>query len=92
MAINIYGLSEESAVGNGAVIITSPDAPVSFAEDYSLRTATNLGFSWSEGATNGGSTVLDYQISYDEATGTDFVVLASGLISTDYTATDLVSG
>jgi len=50
----------QSDPGNGAVIITNPDAPILLAENYSLRTATSLGLMWSEGPSNGGSTVLDY--------------------------------
>ncbi len=38
-AINIYGLSQASPIGSGAVIITKPDAPV-LAENYGLRAAT----------------------------------------------------
>jgi hypothetical protein len=91
-AINVYGFSELSLQGNGAAIITYPDAPVNFVEDYSLRQATELGLQWSEGAANGGSPVLDYEISYNEATGSDFVVLVSGLGATSYTATGLTSG
>jgi hypothetical protein len=35
IAINIYGDSTESLTGNGAVIVTTPDAPINVAEDYS---------------------------------------------------------
>lgn len=42
-ALNIYGPSVASDAGNGGVIITNPDAPVDFIEDYSMRTATILG-------------------------------------------------
>jgi len=35
IAINYYGASVESDAGNGAIILTYPDAPVSVAEDYS---------------------------------------------------------
>lgn len=93
IAINIYGMSEISDAGNGAAIITNPDAPVTLAEDYSLRTATSLSLTWLEGAANGGSPVLDYQIIYDEASeGASFVVLQAGLMSTEYTASGLTSG
>lgn len=33
IATNVKGDSEESLVGNGATIITSPDAPINFVED-----------------------------------------------------------
>jgi hypothetical protein len=34
-AENIYGYSELSAPGNGAVLITNPDVPQALMEDYS---------------------------------------------------------
>jgi hypothetical protein len=35
MAINSYGDSEVSIAGNGAIILTNPDAPTTLSEDYS---------------------------------------------------------
>ena len=49
IAMNTYGNSEESSVGNGAVILTYPDAPVSLAEVYPERTKSSLGIEWSLG-------------------------------------------
>jgi hypothetical protein len=46
VAINIYGESAESTPGNGAIIITYPDAPVSLEEIYSMRTKTSLTILW----------------------------------------------
>jgi hypothetical protein len=46
VATNIYGSSTESAVGNGAVLITYPDAPINFGEVVSMRTSTSITFSW----------------------------------------------
>lgn len=60
VAINAYGMSEESDAGNGAEIITYPDAPVSFSEDFSLRTYNSVTLTWQEGAENGGSPVSSY--------------------------------
>jgi len=60
VAFNLYGDSPESLVGNGAVILTNPDAPLDLVEVYSERKATSLGLSWTEGEANGGSPVLDY--------------------------------
>jgi hypothetical protein len=54
-----------SAEGNGAIILTVSDAPVSLLEVYSERTATSIGISWSDGASNGGASILDYTVSYD---------------------------
>lgn len=64
IVFNVYGDSSESLEGNGAVILTYPDAPVNVVEVYSERTATSLGLSWDDGASNGGATILDYTISF----------------------------
>jgi hypothetical protein len=42
-AINLYGNSIESLEGNGAIILTNPDAPLSVMEYYPARTATTIG-------------------------------------------------
>jgi hypothetical protein len=93
IALNVYGASIASDAGNGAKIITNPDAPLNLAEDYSLRTATSLGLTWGEGLENGGSVVLDYEISYDDATnGVTYSVLESNILGNSYLATGLTSG
>lgn len=46
-AINAYGISELSDAGNGAVIITYPDAPVDLTEVIAERTSTSITLSWS---------------------------------------------
>ena len=42
IAINAYGESVASIAGNGATIITYPDAPVTLDEVYSYRTSTSV--------------------------------------------------
>jgi hypothetical protein len=67
IAINEKGASTESNPGNGAIIITYPDAPTTLAEDTSKRTASTLGITWVQAAFNGGATVTDYQVSMSTA-------------------------
>lgn len=81
VAFNVYGYSDESAVGNGAIILTSPDAPLNVAEIISLRAATSISFNWIAGPANGGAPVIDYRIISDQSTGTD-IVIATGVTST----------
>jgi hypothetical protein len=38
VAVNVYGESEQSTEGNGAVYYRIPDAPINLAEDTSIRT------------------------------------------------------
>lgn len=91
VAYNYYGSSVASAVGNGAVILTLPDAPVSLLETVASRTASSITFTWSQGVSNGGAPVLDYRVSSDQATGS-YTVIASGVATSQYTATVLVAG
>lgn len=93
IATNVYGDSSYSNEGNGAVITTFADAPHSLVEVLIDRSATTLGFSWSEdGNEDGGATVLDYTVSYDQGSAGEYVVLDSNVMSTAYTATDLTPG
>jgi hypothetical protein len=91
IAFNVYGDSFPSEVGNGAIILVVPDAPLNLEEVYSERDATSLGMKWLEGLANGGAPVLDYQVSYDQATG-NFIVLETGILATTFTAQGLESG
>jgi hypothetical protein len=65
VAYNLFGDSLESAVGNGAIILTNPDAPVNLDETIASRSATSITLSWELGIENGGSAVLDYRVSTD---------------------------
>jgi hypothetical protein len=91
VAYNTYGYSSESADGNGAIILTYPDAPISVAETVASRTPTTISITWSLGSSNGGASVEDYRITYDQSSD-DFVVLVSGLNQLSYTASALTTG
>jgi hypothetical protein len=65
IATNVRGSSLQSDSGNGAVIETNPDAPVSLQDAPLVTAATQVGLTWLEGAANGGTAVIDYRISYD---------------------------
>lgn len=90
-AQNNYGISDSSDIGNGAIILTNPDAPINFAEDFNSKSATQIGLTWDDGAANGGTTVNDYQITYDQGID-DYVVLASNVATQSYIATSLTTG
>ena len=63
-ATNIINDSLQSDEGNGAVILTNPDAPRDLTNIPSITMATQVGLSWSEGLENGGSSVIDYTLEY----------------------------
>ena len=91
VATNVYGSSVESLPGNGAIIITLPDAPLSLAENTQVRDITTLGITWTDGVSDGGLAVLDYRLSIalsDES----FTIVASGILAKSYIVTGLSTG
>ena len=90
-AKNIYGSSLESSAGNGAIITTTPDAPISLTENTSLRSKSTLGLSWSKADFIGGAEIIDYRISISQSGGA-YSVLATNVVSSSYTAIDLTAG
>jgi hypothetical protein len=78
-------------LGNGAVILTNPDAPTLVSEVVSARAPTSITISWFAGINAGGSPVLDYRVSYAQETG-PFTVLAIGETGLTYKATGLTAG
>lgn len=91
VAYNAYGNSLNSTQGNGAVIITNPDSPLSLAENVATRGPTQIGITWSQGASNGGTSVIDYQVWI--TTGSNpYTLVASGVTLTQYVTTSLTTG
>ena len=65
IATNIVNSSDVSTSGNGGIILTNPAAPVSLSNNPLVTTSSVIGLTWSAGATNGGTPVIDYRISWD---------------------------
>jgi hypothetical protein len=86
VATNIVGSSIESDPGNGAVMITNPDAPVLLANVAAVTDATKIGLSWSPGTANGGAQIIDHRISWDQGSN-NYVTLAVGVVGATYTTT-----
>lgn len=86
IAVNLYGESVVSMDGNGAIIAYVPDMPVNLANDLSVTSATIIKITWDQGASNGGATVIDYRISYDQSIG-DFIILETGVTDNFYQTT-----
>jgi hypothetical protein len=87
----VIGTSQDSPVGNGAVIVTNPDAPLNLADVPLVTSGTQIGLSWTDGLANGGGAVLDYRISSAEITGS-YSVLATNVLTKSYTALGLTAG
>jgi hypothetical protein len=77
-AVNVYGDSITSIEGNGAIIITNPDAPLSLAEDESFRDSSTFGLKWNEGFENGGNQISEFVLSMADVNG-DYLVIESGI-------------
>jgi hypothetical protein len=90
-ATNLVGNSAYSAVGNGGVLLTTPGAPLSLANNVAVSTKTQIGLTWYEGISNGGTPVLDYRIHYKADEG-NYSVLVDSLTDTFYTAASLITG
>jgi hypothetical protein len=84
MAHNLYGESLNSEAGSGADIVLVPDAPSNFANVASITLASRIGLSWTQGASSGGESILDYQINYDQSTDT-WIQLVDGVTELTYT-------
>ena len=89
--LNIVGHSPYSFVGNGAILLNGPSAPLNFAENRALTTSFTIGLVWTAGLDNGGSIILDYAVWSDQAIG-EMVLIADGLKTTSYTVTNLSPG
>ena len=84
-----------SSVLSSAVSIRAakiPDSPINMADVPTITTAYQIGLSWTEGAYNGGSPVLDYQVEFKIATASTYSVYASGHTTTSITITNLTPG
>lgn len=79
IATNFYGDSSQSTEGNGAIILTVPDAPLSLANNPSVTTKSKIGLTWAQGLENGGTAVIDFSIQFKQVGDTSFVDLASAV-------------
>jgi hypothetical protein len=92
-ATNVKGTSDESLPGNGGVIGRVPDAPINLANVPAVTTGSSIGLTWEEGANNGGSPVIDFQVYYALLENNDYyTTLETGVVGTSYNAINLIPG
>lgn len=60
IAKNAVGVSLISSVGNGAILLREPDAPLNLSNDALITTAAQIGLTWEDGVEDGGTSVIDY--------------------------------
>lgn len=91
-AANVIGNSLNSNEGNGAVILTFPDAPTNLANTVATTSASVIAMTWSAGAADGGTPVIDYRIIYKLSGTSTFAELVSGVTITSYSESSLTPG
>jgi hypothetical protein len=79
-----FKVSARNPVGTSAlsetvqiIAATYADSPVLVQNVPGITTQAQIGLAWSEGPYNGGTPVLDYQVSYKEATSADYTVYST---------------
>ena len=90
-ATNLYGNSLVSNVGNGAIILTKPDAPNTLANVPAKTSASQISIAWIKGVAEGGTPVIDYRLWYDQANG-NYIVFQAGVLPQSYITTALTMG
>ncbi len=87
---NAFGYSTSFSNIVTIVPAIAPTAPLSLANNAEVTASSIVGLTWSVVASDGGSPVIDYQISYKFGGGT-YTVLATGITTKIYTASSLTA-
>ena len=69
-----------------------PDAPTTLSKIDAQTTETQVSFSWSAPANDGGDAVIDYSIEMDDNNDDVFTEVASAVTDTSYTHTGVTAG
>jgi hypothetical protein len=67
-----------------------PDSPINLSNDVESTNAYLIRFTWTQGISNGGSNVIDYNIYYDQGLGT-YILLAQKVTSTYFATSSTLS-
>jgi hypothetical protein len=77
---NSVGFSSDSTELS-ALAAKLPDTPITLVNDPATTTAYQVGLTWSDGTYNGGSPVIDYQVSLTEASSSTYTIFASDILT-----------
>ena len=61
-------------------------------DDTGKTTAYQIGLKWDDGSYDGASPVIDYQVSYAEASSSTFTIFASNILEKSEIVTGLTAG
>lgn len=85
-ATNAVGQSEASNAGNGAILLRLSDAPLTLTNNAALTSSSQIALTWSPGVEEGGASIIDYRLWYDQGQGSsEYVTLESGITTTAFT-------
>jgi len=64
-AENIFGESDYSVQGTGALFLKVPDPPKELSNNVDRTNGTNIEFRWIDGDSDGGTNITAYTVFYD---------------------------
>lgn len=85
---NAFGFSTVYSNEASVRAASLPNAPILLANNAAITASGVIGLTWSPGAYDGGSSVIDYRISYQTGTNA-YVLLATAVTTTAYTVSSL---
>jgi hypothetical protein len=66
------------------ISVFPPDPPTNLTDLPEITSSSQIGIGWQAGASDGGTQVIDYRLSYDQAAG-NWVTLEEAVVGTKYT-------
>ena len=90
-ARNSVGESAESVQGEGAFIMTVPDAPFNLKNDAEITSMNQVGLVWEQGNENG-SKILSYEVQISENTSEQWTVFKTDITTAFTTITEISQG
>lgn len=75
------------------IMLSMVSDPPLLSQNIEQTTKTQISISWTDGNYNGGQTIIDYRLWYDQATnGVDYIIISSTLYVKSYIITGLTAG
>ena len=90
VSVNAFGEGRASSNEVSIIAASLPTAPLALANDATVTASGIVGLTWTTPTSDGGSPVIDYQISSKIGAGA-YSVLDSGITTTSYTASSLTT-
>ena len=69
-----------------------PDAPIDLTNDPETTSDSIVRFTWSDGASNGGTSILDYAVYFANGSGGLFTLLSSTVTAREFVHVTITAG